>query len=47
MILGNVWCESVATQRPSSVDFVDPQRARHNTFFKICSKVRCLKLFEI
>jgi hypothetical protein len=25
-----VACESVATQRPSSVDFVGPQRARHN-----------------
>jgi hypothetical protein len=24
------WCESIAMQRPSSVDFVGPQRAHHN-----------------
>jgi hypothetical protein len=28
-----VACESVATQRPSSVEFVGPQRARHNMKF--------------
>jgi hypothetical protein len=31
-------CESVATQRPSSVDFVGPQRARHNILIKVITR---------
>jgi hypothetical protein len=44
-----VACESVAMQRPFSVDFVGPQRARHNmmTFRDSVRRTVIEKIIEI